>query len=156
MHLLLVGPGHAWMCFCPAKTRKNLELSEMHTNLWQSAQVWFRHKRRKLVIASRLLLCIGGYSCLRYWIQFFSAVFHVLDWSFFVLHFDGNVLNWFPKVIWPRKDWFWGFLSGNGFLPSSTSYLYGLNSARIAQLLFFFDDIIFVRCSVWGVFWSVL
>ena len=41
--------------------------------------------------------------------SFFSAVFQVLDWSFLVLHFDGNVCNWIPKVIWPRMDWFWGF-----------------------------------------------
>ena len=47
--------------------------------------------------------------------SFFSAVFQVLDWSFLVLHFDGNVCNWIPKVIWPRIDWFWGFLLENGF-----------------------------------------
>ena len=47
-------------------------------------------------------------------IRFFSAVFHVLDWSF-QLHFDGNVCNSIPKVIWPRMDLFWGFLLGNGF-----------------------------------------
>ena len=42
------------------------------------------------------------------------------------------------------------------WLLSLTSYLYGLKFARIAQLLFFFDDIKFFRCLVWGVFWSVL
>ena len=31
--------------------------------------------------------------------SFFSTVFQVLDRSFLVLHFDGNVCNWFPKVI---------------------------------------------------------
>ena len=45
----------------------------------------------------------------------FSALFQVLDWSFVVLHSDGNVCNWIPKVIWPRMDWFWGFLLENGF-----------------------------------------
>ena len=103
------------MCFWPAKARKNLELFEMHTNLWQSAQISFRHKRRKLVIASRLLHCIGGYSCLRYWNEFFLDVFNVLDWSFLVLQFDWNVCNWIPKKIWPWMDWFWGFLLENGF-----------------------------------------
>ena len=48
--------------------------------------------------------------------SFFSAVFQVLDWSFLVLHFDGNVCNLFSRVIWPRMDWFWGFLLENGFL----------------------------------------
>ena len=103
------------MCFCPAKTTKNLEIFEMHTCLWPGAQIWFRHKWRKLVTASLLLLCIGEFSCLQYWNEYFSAVFQVLDWSFLVLHFDGNVCNWIPKVIWQRMDWFWGFLFGNGF-----------------------------------------
>ena len=97
------------MCFWPAKTRKNIELFEMHTCLWPGAQIWFWHKWRKLVTTSLLPDCIDGYSCLRYWNEFFSALFHVLDWSFLVLHFDGNVCNWIPKVIWPRMDWFWVF-----------------------------------------------
>ena len=45
----------------------------------------------------------------------FLAVFQVLDWSFFVLHFYGNVCNWIPKLIWPRTDWFWGFSLEKGF-----------------------------------------
>ena len=44
--------------------------------------------------------------------SFFLAVFQVLDRSFLVLHFYGNVCNWFPKVFWPRMDWFWGFFYG--------------------------------------------
>ena len=48
--------------------------------------------------------------------SFFSAVFQILDWSFLVLHFDGHVSNWIPKVIWPRMDWFCCFLLQNGFL----------------------------------------
>ena len=103
------------MCFRPAKTRKNLELFEKHTCQWPVAQIWFRHKWGKLVKASLLLDCIDWYSCLRYWNEFFAALFQVLDWSFLVLHFDGNVCNWIPKLIWPRMDWFWGFLLGNGF-----------------------------------------
>ena len=102
------------LCFWPAKTRKNLEIFEMHTYLWPGAQIWFRHKRRKLVAASLLLHCIGGYSFLRYWNENISAVFHVLDWNFLVLHFDRNVCNWIPKVISPRMDWFWSFLLENG------------------------------------------
>ena len=49
-----------------------------------------------------------------------------------------------------------GFFVVEKWLLSLTSYLYGLKFARIAQLLFFFDDIKFFRCLVWGVFWSVL
>ena len=40
-----------------------------------------------------------------------------------------------------------GFFGGKWIL-SLTSYLYGLKFARIAQLLFFFDDIKFFRCLV--------
>ena len=103
------------MCFWPAKTRKKPELFEMHTCHWPGAQIWFTHKWRKLDTASLSLRRIDGYSCLRYWKKFFQAVFQVLVWSFLLLHFDGNVCNWIPKVIWPRMDWFWGFLFENGF-----------------------------------------
>ena len=142
------------MCFRPAKTRKNLELFEVHTCHWPGAQICFRHKWRKLFTASLLLHCIGWYSCFRYWNEFFSTVFQVLDWSFLKLHFDGNVCDWFPKVIWPRMDWFWGFV--RKWLFSLTSYLYGLESATLAHLLIVVDDIKFFRCFVRGVFWSVL
>ena len=81
----------------------------MHSCHWPGDQIWFRHKWRKLVTASLLLHCIDGYSCLRYWNEIFSIVFSVLDWSFLVLHFDGSVCNWIPKVICPRMYWFWGF-----------------------------------------------
>ena len=101
--------------FWPAKTRKKLEILEMHTCPWPGAQIWFRHKWRKLVTDSLLLHCIDGCSCLRYSNEFVSVVFWVLDWSFLLLHFDGNVCNWIPKVIWPRMDWFWGSLFENGF-----------------------------------------
>ena len=140
--------------FWPAKARKNLELFEMHTCHWPGAQIWFRHKWRKLHTASLLLPCIDGYSCIRYWNEFFSAVFQVLDWIFLVLHFDGNICNWIPKLIWPRMDWFWVFFGK--WLLLLTSYLYWLKFARDAQLLFYFDDIKIFRCLVWGVFWSVL
>ena len=63
------------MCFWLPKTRKNLELFEMHTCHWPGAQIWFRHKWRKLVTACLLLHCIDGYSCLRYWNGSFSAAF---------------------------------------------------------------------------------
>ena len=101
------------MCFWPAKTGKNFDYFETHTYLWPGAQICFRHKWRKPVAASLLLHFIGGYSCLRYWKEFFSAVFHVLDWSFLVLHLDRNVCNYIPKVISARMDWFWVFLLEN-------------------------------------------
>ena len=113
-------PAHRWPCACLKcvsglrRLEKFLNFFEMHTCLWPCAQIWFRHKWRKLVLASLLLHFIDWYSCLRYWNEFFSAVFQVLDWSFLVLHFDGNVCNWIPKVIWPRMDWFCGKKAPHG------------------------------------------
>ena len=42
-------------------------------------------------------------------VSFFPAMFHVLDWSFLVLHFFENFCNRIPKLIWPRCDWLWVF-----------------------------------------------
>ena len=83
-------------------------------------------------------------------VSFFSAAFYVLDWSFLLLHFDGNVCNWIPKMIWPRMDWFWGFFVGK-WLLSSTSYLCGLKSARIAAFYLFWRHQIFSIFSLRGI-----
>ena len=139
------------MCFWPSKTRNNFELFEMHTCLWPGAQIRFWHKWRKLVTASLLLHCIDGYSYRQYWNEFFSAVFHALVWSFLVLHFDWNVCNWIPNVIWPRMDWFWVFLLENGFLR----WLHICLDWNLQKLLNFycFWRHQFFRCLGWGVFW---
>ena len=142
------------MCFWLAKTKKSLGFLEMHSCLWPGAQKWFRHKWRKLVTASLLLHCIDCYSCLRFWNVFFLSCVSGFRLKFLVLYFDGNVCNWIPGAIRPRMDRFWSFFVQK-WLLSLTSYLYGLKSARIAQLLLVFDDINFFRCLVWGVFWSV-
>ena len=115
MHLLVCGPARAWNVFLDREARKNLEIFEMHTCHWPGAQIRFRHKWRKLVTASLILPCIDGYNCFRCWNEFFSAVLQILDRSVLVLHFNGNVCSWIPKVIWTRIDWFWGFLLEKGF-----------------------------------------
>ena len=105
------------MCFWPAKTRKSLELFEMHTChdlvLKYSSDInegnWLQLLFYFIVLMGTVASVIG--------MSFFSAVFQVLDWNFLVLHFYGNVCNWILKVIWPRMDWFWGFLLENGFFP---------------------------------------
>ena len=127
----------------------------MHTCLWSGAQIRFRHKRSNLVTASLLLPCIDGYSYRGYWNWvFFSCV------SCFRLKFS-------PIALWRKRlqldskrdlttnGLILEFFVGN-WLHSSTSYLYWLKSAKIAQLLFFYDNINFFRCLVWGVFKSVL
>ena len=57
--------------------------------------------------------------------------------KFFVLHFDGNKrLQLDSKSDLTKEGLILGFFVDK-WLLSSTSYLYGLKSARIAQLLFF-------------------
>ena len=54
-----------------------------------------------------LLPCVGDYSCIVNWNDFFAiwTVGLFLDWSFRVLHFYWNVCNWIPKVIWTRLEY---------------------------------------------------
>ena len=144
MHLLVSGSVRAWMTCWSTNTAKKLELFEMHTCLWSGAQKWFRHRWRKLLTASLLLHCIDGYSYLRYWNEFFSAMLEVLGWSFLVLHFDGNVCNWIPKVIWLRMVWFWGFLLESGFFRWRANCMDWnlqklLHCCSFLTTLFFFD-----------------
>ena len=114
-------PARWWPCAC-LKGFSDLRRLEKTLNFLRCLHVFDRvlkcgwHKWSKLVTGFLLLLCIGGYGCLRCWNELFSAVFHVLDWSFLVLHFDGNGCKWIPKVIWPRMDWYCDFLLENGFL----------------------------------------
>ena len=143
------------MCFWPAKTRKSLNFlrcihvielvlkygSDINEGNW--LQLLFYFIVLMGIVASVIGMC------------FFSAVFQVLDWSFLVLHFYGNVCNWIPKVIWPRMDWFWGFLLENGFFR----WLHICMEWNLQEMLncfSFFDDIKFFRCLVWGIFWSSL
>ena len=81
--------------------------------------------------------------CFRFWIEVFS-------YCTFTETFAIGFQKWFDH------EWIdFGVLVGK-WLLSLASYLCGVKSARNAQLLFFFDDIKFFRCLVWGVFWSVL
>ena len=143
------------MCFWAAKTRKNHEHFEMHTFYWPGGQTWFGHKWRKLDTASPLILCIDGYSCLRFW----NDIFFSFD-SIFRLEFSLNA-SWRKRLQLNSKSDLTknGLISGScvgKWLLSLTSFFIGLKSARIDQLFFFFDDIKFFRCLVWRVVWSVL
>ena len=79
--------------------------------------------------------------------------------SCFKLNFPRNSVlrkrfNWIPKLTGARMDWLCSFLVG--ICPiSSTSYLHGLKSGKIAQMCLAFDDIKSFRYLVWRVFWSV-
>ena len=123
------------MHFWPAKTGNKLLIFEMHTCLWPGAQIGFRHKWRKLAVASLFFLCIDGCCCLRYWNEFFQLCFR------FWLKFS-RIALWRKRLqLHPKSD-----LNTNGlilgyfekWLFSLTSYLYGLKFARYAQFFFLF------------------
>ena len=137
-------------CFRPGMARKEVELFEMHTCLWSGAQVWFRHKGRKLVTASPSLHCIDGSKCFLYLNEIFYAVFQILDWNFLVLHFDGYVCNWIPKVIWPWMDWFSGFCSKMVFFVDFISSRTEICNS--CSIVFLFADIDFFRRLIWRIF----
>ena len=142
------------MCFWPAKTRKSLNFlrciyvidlvikhgSDINERNWLQLLFYF--------------IVLMGISASVIGLSFFSYV------SGFRLKFSSIEL-WRKRLQLDSKS----DLTTNGlilgffvrkWLLSLTSYLYGVKLARNAQLLFFFDDIKFFRCFVWGVFWSVL
>ena len=139
------------ICFWPAKTGKNLELFEMHTCHWPGVQIWFRHKWRKLVTASLLLHCFDGYSCLRYWNEFFFSC--VLG---FGLKFSRIALLRKRLQLGSKSDLTTNGLIVRFFCWEMASFVDFISVwtkiCKKAQLLFFFDDIKFFRCLVWGVF----
>ena len=138
------------MCFWPAKTRKNLELFEMPTGHWTGAQMWFRHNWKKQVRNFLSLHYSYRYSCVRFQNEFSSAVFQVSVWNFLLLHFEGNVCNWIPKVNWPWMEWF------RVFFCCRMAFLVGFISVwnqicRNCSFFTFFVVIRFFWCLVWGV-----
>ena len=83
------------MCFWSAKSRKKNFLrciqviglllnygSDINEGNWLQLLFYF------IVLMGTVASVIG--------MNFFPAVFQVLDWSFLVLHFYGNVCNWIP------------------------------------------------------------
>ena len=86
------------LCFWPAKTRKNIELFVMHTYLWPGAQIWFRHKWRKLVAASLLLHCIDWYSHFRYSKEFFLTYVSGFRWMF------SRIALWWKRLQMDSKS----------------------------------------------------
>ena len=133
-------------CSWPAKTRKKLSFFEMHTCLWPGAQIWFRHKWGKLVTASLLLPCIDWYSCPRYWNEFFLSCVSGFKLKFSRIAFWRKRLQLDSKSDVTTNGLILGFFVGKWRL-SLTSYLCGLKSAKIAQLLLFVDDVIFFAMS---------
>ena len=114
-------PARWWLCACLKSVSglwrldKTLNFRDAYVSLtWSSNMVQTQMKETGYNFSLTSLYWWVELPPLLEWV-FFSAVFRVLDWSFLVLPFDGNVCNWIPKVTWPRKVWFLSFLLGNGF-----------------------------------------
>ena len=142
------------MCFWPAKIRKNLEFFEVHTCHWPGAQIWFRHKWKKLVTVFVLLFCVEKCNSLSSWNEFFLSCVSGFKPRFSRIELWRKRLQVDSRSDLTTNGLILEFLAGKCF-PSLTSYLYGLISARTAHLFFVFDDIKFFRCLVWGALWSV-
>ena len=101
-------------CFWAAKTRKTLEFLRciygIDSVLKYGTDKIEGHWLQLLFLLHSSLAVVASVNGLS-----FLAIFQILDWKLLALHFDGNVCNWIPKVIWPRMDWSWSFLFENGF-----------------------------------------
>ena len=134
------------MCFWPAKTRKSLNFS------------------RCIYVIALVLKYVSDINernwlqLLVYFIVLVGIVASVIGLSFF--SYVSGFRSKFSRIALLRKRLQLDSKSGlttnelilgffvEKWLFSLTSYLYGLKSARIAQLLFIFDDINFFRCLV--------
>ena len=138
--LLVGGPvGAANVFFWPAAIMKKLEhfrcihvldlvlkyVSDINERI--GIQLLFYFVFLVIIIASFIRVC------------FFHLWLRFLGWGFLALQCHGNVCNRIPKLIWPRLGYFWRFF--RICLVLSFSYLHGLKSAGIAQMIFFFHDI---------------
>ena len=126
------------LCFWPARTRKNLELSELHTCLWPGAQIGFKLDWRKLVTASEG----NGSQLLFYLIVLMGIVASVIGRSVFSYVSDLK-MKFHRNALWRKrlqldsksnlsKTGTYMEFSARLILLSSTSYLYGLEYAWIA------------------------
>ena len=140
-------------CFWPAKTRKKLNFLRC-IHVFDLVLKYCSNINEGNWLQLRFLLpCIDGFSCLGYWNEFFSSVFRVLDWSFPVLHFSGNVCNWIPKLICPQMDWFWFFC---WYMPRFVDFMSAWTKIckNCSNVFLFWRHQIF--SVVWGVFLSFL
>ena len=142
------------ICFWPAKFRKNVEFFEVRTCHWPGAQIWFTHKWKKLVTASVLLFCVEECNSLRYWNKSFLSCVSIIRSKFSRIALWRKRLQLDSRSDLTTNGLIFGFFVRK-WLPSLTSYLYGLKSARIAFLFYVFDDIKFFRYLVWRALLSV-
>ena len=132
MHLLGGGPECASIVFLACQDQKKPWTFWYAYMSWPRAQIWFRHKRGKLVTASLLLDCIDWYSCLRYWNEFFCSCVSGYRLKFSRIVFWRKRLQLDSKSDVTTNGLILGFSVGK-WLNSLTSYLYGLKFARHAQ-----------------------
>ena len=135
MDMLVGGPGRVWNVFLTCENQKKtlnflrcIHVIDLELNYGSDIKESNRlHLLFYFIVLKSVIASVIGMS-------FFSAVSQVLGRSFLVLHFDGNVCNWIPGVIWPRMGWFLGFLLANGFLR----WLRICTDSNLHELLSFF------------------
>ena len=111
MHLAVGGSVGVGNVIWFTKTLENLTFLELHRSLGSGAQMLFRRKWRNLDTLLFFFILFVNIVCIVVWIEFFSAVGQVFQWSFLALHVFWNVCNWVPQLNWPRNDWFLSYLS---------------------------------------------
>ena len=143
------------MCFWPAETRKNLEFFlrcihvfgvvlkyalDINEGIW--LQLFFY-----LIVLMGIVASVMGMSFIRLCFIIYIEVFSYCTLTEkFAIGFQ----------MWFDHEWIDFRVFVGKWLLSLSSYLFALTSARMAQLLFFFDVINFFRYLGWRVFWSVL
>ena len=141
------------MWFWPAKTRKILNFlryihvldlvlnysSHKNERNWVELLFYFN------VLMEKAAVILG--------LSFFKPVYQVLDWSFLVLQYYGNVCSWNPKVIWPPLGYF-GIFCWN--MPQFVDFISAwTNICKNCSIVILFWRHQFFSL-VWGVFTSVL
>ena len=145
----LMGPVNAharwWPCACLKcgsglrRLEKTFNFFEMHTCHWPGAQIWLRHKWRKLVTVLFYFSVLVGIVASDLGMSFFSydSGFRL---KFCRIALSRKRLQLDSKSVLTTNGLILGFFVGK-WLLSLNYYPYWLESARVAQLLFFFDDI---------------
>ena len=156
----VIAPARWWLCGC-LKCVSGLRRLEETKNFLRCIPVFDRVLKCGSDINERNWLQV-----LFYFILLMGIVTAILGISFcscvsrFRLKFSRIALWWKRLQLDSRSDIATnGSISGffvQKWLISLTSYLSGLQSAPIAQILFVFDENKIFRFLVWGVFWSFL
>ena len=143
----------AKMCLGEGVLKRTHPQHHNQSCLWPGAQIWIRHKWRKLVTASLLLHCINWYSYPHYWNEFFVSCVPGFRLKFSRIAFCWKRLQLDSRSDLATKGSTLGFFDRK-WLLSLTSYLWTEICKRCSINILFWRYQFF-RCLCWGVCWSV-